>query len=188
MNAPNNTLHWLVLGLLMSMLAGCGFQLRGQADLPPEMAVTYINTGRSPTAPPSPLGFALRQALEANGIMVTTDPAQAQANLVVLREDVRRRTLAAGPRGETREYTLTYTVDYTVTLADGSSLLDRESVSLSRDLLYAESDVLGREAGEDIILNDLRADIACSICCACRSPPVHEAARLSNWPPIWLNR
>ncbi|NJN45258.1 MAG: hypothetical protein HC808_00740 [Candidatus Competibacteraceae bacterium] len=153
----------LLLTLALLMLVGCGFQLRGQAQLPPEMAVTYINTGRSPSEPPSALGLALRLALETNGVVVTSDPAEAQANLVILREAVRRRTLAAGTRGEVREYTLTYTVDYMVTLADGSPLLAQETVALSRDLLYAEADVLGREAGEEIILNDLRTDIARSV-------------------------
>jgi LPS-assembly lipoprotein len=155
--------YGLVLALLLATLSGCGFRLRGQAHLPPEMAVTYIQTGGSPTDPPSELKLALQCALEANGVVVTPDPQQAQARLIILNEQSRRRTLAAGPRGEAREYTLTYTVDYTATKADGTPLIPQETATLSRDLLYSEADVLGRDAGEAIILRDLRADITRSI-------------------------
>jgi LPS-assembly lipoprotein len=153
----------LVLVLALMMLVSCGFKLRGQVELPPDMAVVYINVGGSPTTPPSALGVTLRRVLEANGVVVTTDPAQAKANLVILRDVVRRRLMAASAGGVDREYTLIYTVDYTVTRADGSPLLAQESVSLSRDLLYPDAAVLGREEGEEIMLNALRDDIARSV-------------------------
>jgi len=141
----------LLLVLSLTLLVSCGFKLRGQVELPPDMAVTYINVGGSPTTPPSELGFALRRVLETNGAVVTTDPAEATANLVVLRDDVRRRLVAASPGGVEREYTLTYTVDYRVTRADGSPLAEG-NVSLSRDLLYPDAAVLGREEGEDQVV------------------------------------
>jgi LPS-assembly lipoprotein len=152
----------LLLILSLTLLVSCGFKLRGQVELPPDMAVTYINVGGSPTTPPSPLGFALRRVLETNGAVVTTDPAEATANLVVLRDAVRRRLVAASRGGVDREYTLTYTVDYKVTRADGSPLVE-DSVSLSRDLLYPDAAVLGREEGEAIILKAMRDDIAYSM-------------------------
>ncbi|MCP5420085.1 MAG: hypothetical protein H6970_02845 [Gammaproteobacteria bacterium] len=152
-----------LVAFVMPILGGCGFHLRGQAQLPPEMAVTYIQTEGSPSEPPSALKLTLQRALEANGVTVTQDPGQAQARLIILHEKSRRRTLAAGAGGDSREYTFTYTVDYTATKADGTPLIPKETIVRARDLLYSESDVLGRDAGEEIVLRDLRSDIARSI-------------------------
>ncbi len=53
--------------LLTLLLTGCGFQLRGQASLPPEMRVTYVQTPSSLT-PPGSVSRQLPQALARNGV------------------------------------------------------------------------------------------------------------------------
>jgi len=157
--------HAVVLALLTAALNGCGFQLRGQFDLPPVLSTVYVDSNRPATAPPSQMARVLRQALEENGLQVTDDPEQATAILELLSEDIRRRTLAAGSSfiGQPREYTLTYDVAYMVIRPDGEELAPPQSISTSRNLLYGESEVFGRTEGEEIMLRDMRSDLAYTI-------------------------
>lgn len=152
-----------VVLVLCSLLAACGFHLRGQAELPAALDVTYITGTTNPTAPPSPLARALRTVLEANSRTVTTDPEAASATIAILGESLNRRVLATGPEGEMREYTFTYTVDYAVTATSGTQIIPQDTLVISRDVLYDEADVLGRTAGEDIALREMVADAAYAI-------------------------
>jgi LPS-assembly lipoprotein len=153
---------WVLL-LLLGMLAGCGFALRGQAQLPPAMAKTYIRDVRPVGAPPSALTGTLRQLLEASGVEVTHDPQAATAILEIFNEGTRRRTLAAGPEGNFREYTFTYSVNYRATTAAKKTVLSDGNITTFRDVIYAESDVLGRQEGEQIALREMQTDAAQAI-------------------------
>jgi LPS-assembly lipoprotein len=149
---------FLLVAILMN---SCGFQLRGQVNLPPALAVTYIKTN-GPIAT-SEVGQALQQALEANKARITADPAAATGTITLLSEEVLRRTTATNPTGDVREYQLTYRVVYTVTKADGTDLIANESLSVSQNLLYPQAQILGQAAGEDIMLRSMASDISWSI-------------------------
>jgi len=155
--------HFAVLGLLLLVVSSCGFQLRGQAQLPAALQVVYIEDNTPPTAPPSPLAGALKDALEAQEVTVTSDPQEATATLVILHEEILRRTLATGPEGEVREYTLRYDISFAVNRAEGTVLIPKEDLNFSRDLLYSETQVLGRAAGEELVIRDMVADAAWTI-------------------------
>ncbi len=149
----------LPVALMLALVAsGCGFQLRGQVRLPESMSVTYIQP--STLAGSTPVSRALARRLRAAGVRVATDPAEATVSVHLLREDLRRRTLATGANGEIREYQLRLLVDYRAVRADGSTLLARDSVEVSRDLLYEETRVLGRADGEELALDDMAGDVA----------------------------
>jgi len=152
-----------LLLLVLLVLGGCGFQLRGQAELPPELSRIFIQTSNPTRVTISPLGRALGSSLAANGVSVVDSPEQADAVLRILDENLNRRTLATGPDGSTREYALNYSVAYSLVGADDQVLLEPNRLTLTRDVLYDEADVLGRSEGEDIVLNDMISDAAYSI-------------------------
>ena len=62
------------LGLWMLLLGGCGFQLRGQAQLPPELSVVYLQSQTAIGTPPGALSRKLRLLLANNGWMVESGP------------------------------------------------------------------------------------------------------------------
>ena len=83
-------------GILLTLfLAGCGFQLRGQADLPPELAVVYIQSIQGTGLPPGVLSRRLQTVLVGSGVRVVRDPAQATATITILNEGSGRRAVAA---------------------------------------------------------------------------------------------
>ena len=148
--------------LLTLLLTGCGFQLRGQASLPPEMRVTYVQTPSGLT-PPGSISRQLPLALAGNGVTITRDPTQATATITILRETSGRRTVAADRLDIRRQYFLAYDVAYRVTLANGQTLIPDESMNASRTLLFDENRVLGFESAQESLIESMAEDLAWQI-------------------------
>ncbi len=70
---------WLVIPLL---LQGCGFQLRGAFDVPPEMDPTYIQAAHG-----DPLARHVREALRTADVQIAESPGQANAVLRLLKQE-----------------------------------------------------------------------------------------------------
>ena len=151
-------MRWIVrcgVGLtLMLLLAGCGFQLRGQAQLPPELRVTYVQSQQAIGMPPGILNRKLRSTLASNGV------TQATAIITILSEGSGRRTVAADRFDIKREYGLDYTAIYEVKLADGKVLIPAESIGANRALLFDENRVLGFEAAQESLVESMAEDLA----------------------------
>lgn len=151
------------LGLVMLFLAGCGFQLRGQAQLPPELRVTYVRSQRPVGVPPGVLNRKLQSLLASNGVTITRDPSQATAIITILNEASGRRTMAADRLDVKREYFLVYSATYEVKLANGKVLVSPEGVSANRALLFDENRVLGFESAQDSMVDSMADDLAWQI-------------------------
>lgn len=156
-----HSISWPVI-LLTLLLTGCGFQLRGQAPLPPEMRVTYVQTPSGLT-PPGSVSRRLPLVLANNGVTVTRDPAQATATITILHETNGRRTVAADRFDIKRQYFLAYDVAYQVTLANGQTLISEEGLNASRTLLFDENRVLGFESAQESLIDSMAEDLAWQI-------------------------
>lgn len=153
----------LLLLITSVLLPGCGFQLRGQANLPPELSRIFIESSQAGRGPGSPLVRRLSSSLVANGVTLVDNSTAADAVLRILDEGINRRTLGAGSTGDSREYSLDYSVRYTLVDSANNTLVEADTLRYTRDVLYSEADVLGRSEGEDIVLEDMINDAAYSI-------------------------
>lgn len=159
-------MRWMVLGgtgLAWLLLAGCGFQLRGQAQLPPELAVVYVQSQQPVGVPPGALSRKLALLLASNGVTVTRDPAQATATITILNEGGGRRAVAADRFDIKRKYWVGYSAAYQVTLANGKTLIPAEGLSANRALLFDENRVLGFEAAQESLVDSMADDLAWQI-------------------------
>ena len=158
-------MRWMTgsgVGLILLALAGCGFQLRGQAQLPPEMRVTYVQS-TSGLSPPGSVSRKLPLLLANNGVTITRDPAQATATLTILREGSGRRVVAADRFGIERQYVIAYDVTYQVTLANGQTLIPAEAFNANRTVLFDENRVLGFEAAQESLVDSMAEDLSWQI-------------------------
>jgi len=163
MRAVRRGVGWSGMGLLAVLLTGCGFQLRGQAQLPPELRVTYVQSQQGVGMPPGVLSRRLQSLLARNGVTVTRDPAQATATITILNEGSGRRTVAADRFDIKRAYFLVYYAAYRVTLANGKTLITDEGLSANRSLLFDENRVLGFEAAQESLVDSMADDLAWQI-------------------------
>ena len=139
-----------ILAATALLLASCGFHLRGQASLPFES----IYIVGSPTFT-TPLARAVRAG---SGTRISTNPKEADVTLQILGEARERSILSLSGAGRVQELQLRYRVNFRLTNKDGRELIAADEILLKRDLLYSDSDVLGKEQEEALLYRDMQTD------------------------------
>jgi LPS-assembly lipoprotein len=138
---------------LAAVLAGCGFRLRGERELP----FDTIFLGFPPN---SPLGAELARSIRAGSrTQVVEDRAKAQAILEVLGEAREREVLAVNAQGRTREYQLRLRFAFRVHDGKGGEYVPPNTVAIQRDIAFNESQVLAREAEEAVMFREMGYDL-----------------------------
>ncbi len=143
-------------GLLAVLLlvAGCGFQFRGPAGIPPDMGVIHIQTGDRY----SPFYRELVTALRRSKVQLSDDPARAQTIIRVLVDDTGRRLLSVTARNVPAEYEIYYRLRFAVD-RDGGEVVPVEQLSLARTLAFDETEVLGKAGEEESIRQAIARDM-----------------------------
>ncbi len=140
-----------LLWLLPALLTACGFQLRSEASLPPEMAVTRI-------AMADRSGVFYRQlerALSRSGIQLTADPAKATAVLDIPTNQVRRDILSIGDNARVREFRVRHLLHFQLLDAAGRSLAPMQRLEQYRDISFDETEILAISREEEFVRQEL---------------------------------
>ena len=143
----------VALALLFALvLAGCGFQLRGTAALPFDTLYMPGATGG--------IALDLKRNIQAGTrTTVVDDPKKAEAVLDFLQETREKVILSLAATGRVREYKLRYTVAFRVHDGKGGEFLPVNTVQLSRDITFNDSDVLAKETEEGLLYRDMQFDM-----------------------------
>jgi LPS-assembly lipoprotein len=143
-------LKFLLAVALTGNLAGCGFQLRGQAALP--FSAAFV------AAPASNVGNGLRRALSSQQkLAATVDAAPVRISLErgSLQQDhsgaVRRRQGARIPAGIPG-------MAERVANAAGKTVVEPTEIHLSNDFSYSDAQVLAKEAEEASLNRTMEQD------------------------------
>lgn len=143
----------LVLPLaLLSALAGCGFHLRGNYDVPAFLEAVSLKT--APGA--SDLGTELRLALERKHIATTGGDVQ----LEVVSEKLTRQTSSVDSSARAAEYVLIYHVGFRVNSGDNRVIGPLQTLILRRSYQYSPSSVVGKSTEEATLVSELYTDAA----------------------------
>lgn len=130
-----------LLGLaLAASVSGCGFQLRGQAQLP--FAAAHVEAREG-----SPLGDALRQNLSYQHKLAAKQD-EAPVRIVLTEETRTKDILSLSGGGKVKEYRLGYRVVVSVLDGAGRPLAAPSEILLTRDFTYSDAEVLAKEAEE----------------------------------------
>jgi len=143
----------LLLGALL--LGGCGFQLRGQANLPPEMDRTQLIINDEY----STLARRVRIMLERNGVQFV-GANEATAILEIPQNQVVTEVLTIADNARAREYRVTYTVQFRLTDADGRELIGWQTLRQSREISFDEQQILGSSREQEYLRDELAETMA----------------------------
>jgi LPS-assembly lipoprotein len=133
-------------------LAACGFQLRGSATVP-------FNTLYIPNAKTG-IALDLKRNIEAGTqAKVVDDPKAADAILELFGENREKIILSLTGTGRVREFRLRYTLDYRVHDGKGGEYVPKTSVQLTRDVTYSDTEILAKEAEEQLLFRDMQSDV-----------------------------
>jgi len=142
----------LALAAALSLLAACGFQLRGAADMPFDTLYLPGATG----------GIALelkRNIQSGSATRVVDDPKAAEAQLLFSEETRIKEILALSTAGRVREYRLIYRVGFRVGDGKGGDFVPPSTVTLTRDVTYDDAVALAKETEEQQLYRDMQADM-----------------------------
>ncbi len=132
-------------------LAGCGFQLRGQAPLP--FQTLYVPGN-------SPLAVELkRNVASASKARLVTDPKEAEAILGFTAETRDKVILSYNIDGRVSEYQLRYRVGFRVTDPKGQVYVPTSVILLTRDISFNDAQVLSKESEEGLLYRDMQTDM-----------------------------
>jgi LPS-assembly lipoprotein len=142
----------LTAALTAALLGGCGFQLRGQAQLPFE--TLHIPGG-------TPLVVELRRNLAAaSTTRLVNSPTEAQAVLGFTQEMRDKLILSFNSAGRVQEYQLRYRVGFRVTdPKSGKVFVASNEILLTRDVTYNDAQVLAKETEEALLYRDMQNDM-----------------------------
>jgi LPS-assembly lipoprotein len=136
----------------LAFLAGCGFQLRGTAQLPFE---TLYIPGENP------LAVELRRNVRAaSKTRLAQSPGSAQAVLTFTQEAREKIILSFTSAGKINEYRLRYRVGFRVTDPNGTQVfLPQSEILLTRDMTYSDAQVIAKENEEGLLYRDMQTDM-----------------------------
>jgi LPS-assembly lipoprotein len=139
----------MILGL--ALLAGCGFELRGQAALPFNKA--YVDAAQS-----SILGGMLKKQLEQHSKLVTV---RSQADIVIkLADESREKSiLTLSSAGKVQEYRLVHKIAVSVTDPKDKEILPPVTLQQTRDFSYNSQQALATDAFEASLHHDMDEQI-----------------------------
>jgi LPS-assembly lipoprotein len=143
----------LIAALLIVVLTGCGFHLRGAQPLPFESL--YVGAPAS-----SQLGAALRRSIRAgSGTRIVDVPQDAQAVLAVVGENREKVILSLDTAGRVREFQLRYRFVFRVHDQKGRDLVPQTEILLTRDFTFNDSVLLAKEQEEALLYADMQNDL-----------------------------
>jgi len=134
------------------LLSGCGFHLRGTADLPFE--TIYVPNATSGVA------LDLKRNLQVGTrARVVDDPRRAQAILQFTDETREKEILSLTGGGRVREFQLRYRVGFRVHDGKGGEFVPQSTILLTRDVTFSDTAVLAKEAEEQLLYRDMQSDM-----------------------------
>ena len=141
----------MVLGAL---LAGCGFEPRGQASLGDSTGSLYLEA-------PAELQIEIGSALAASAMQLGASRETADVVLVVASERFEKRALSVDPYdGSEREAEIAYTIEFRIGRGGEGAAMEEQRIELLRDFLSTPEEVVAKEHEEDRIRVELRREAA----------------------------
>lgn len=149
---PRRAARLAVVALLATLLAACGFQLRGNYHVPAFLTAVDLKL----PAGSQPLATELRLALERKHIAASGGDLE----LEVVSDELNRQAASVDSRARAAEYILVYTVGFRFNSSDGRRTGPLETLILRRSYQYSDVNVVGKNTEEETLLRELRADAA----------------------------
>ncbi len=106
------------------------------------------------------IALDLKRNIEAGTqAKVVDDPKVAEALLELSGENREKIIISLTGTGRVREFRMRYTVTYRVHDGKGGDYVPRTTVQLTRDVTYSDTEILAKEAEEQLLFRDMQSDL-----------------------------
>jgi LPS-assembly lipoprotein len=135
---------------LALLCTGCGFQLRDDVELPPQMAKTQMVIDDEY----STLARRVRVMLEQSGVRFV-NAEEASAVLEIPVNTVVTDVLTIGDNARVREYRISHTVRFRLLDAEGEVLLSWQNLRQAREISFDEQRILAGSREQEYLKKEL---------------------------------
>lgn len=163
------TTYSLAVAFLVTLQAGCGFQLRGAPPVSDALQPLSLDCA---SQVPDTLCQAVRDQLKLGGVRLG-DAHTANYSLKLSGFEQDRRASAISSQAAAAEYTLRQSVDLEIISADNIPVVGKTRLSTSESYRYDEANVLAKQREEDTLRQQLGDRLAQQI--IFRLAPLSEA-------------
>lgn len=145
---------WLCFIFTFALIQGCGFQLRGDYLLSPQLQNLHVSS----VDKHSELTRLVKQHLLFNKINITPKLTQQTPELRLLKDTLNRRTLSVFPNGQVAEYELIYLAKYQLIFENED--IREFTVELNRDYIDDPNLALAKSRELTLMLSEMRQKAA----------------------------
>ena len=145
--------------IVLSLLTGCGFHLRGAFSIPQSLQTLQI----LPDQPYDAFQRALKQFLKSNHITLveqTTENKKPVTTLTIVSQAFSERAIAYGSNGLPNRAVLELNISYQLSNPQGKLLRDNALVTVERELMLNPNAVLGTDNERSHLQVELYRDAA----------------------------
>jgi LPS-assembly lipoprotein len=137
--------------LLLMLLSGCGFQLRGISSFPFDTLHIVAN---------SPVAIELKRNLRAASTTRLVEERKEAAAVLEFNERRDKTVLSIGNTGRAREFRLNYVLTYRVVDQRGREMVPLNSnITIFRDISFNDTQVLSKESEEALLWREMQSDM-----------------------------
>lgn len=154
---------------LIINLSSCGFHLRNQLPVPPELTTIALISSN----PNGQLTQQLWQIFKSTNVHVVTDPDQAPISLYLFNENTTTSLLSESASSATRQYTLTYSISYELQ-TQHNVVYGPKTLLAFRNYMVNERQVLSTSTEQQLLSTNLQRDIVYQIISQLGSPEVRQ--------------
>ena len=145
----------ILLATMITLLCGCGWQLRDAQVVPQSIGSLHIATQLADRDFVS----ELTRALDVYGVEVVSSAAAADYSVVIVDFRQNRFVGTLNASGRVTEYQLNEDVDFLIANATGTPLTNLFTASVERNYEIEERDLLSSENEERLIKQEMRREI-----------------------------
>ena len=144
----------LTLLTAAAAVTGCGFQLRGSAQLP-------FDTLQAGFAPNSAIGADFRRLVRVQGDTRLVDRIEeAQVRLEILQEVREKEIVGFSSTGRPREYQLRLRLRFRLTeVANGAEQIAPTELLLRREITTTDTQLVAKEQEEALLYREMQTDM-----------------------------
>ena len=135
----------------ISILASCGFHLRGTSDIAFSSIFIQGNT--------LIISKNLKKSLTTNGVKVLDSAEGAELLLETVGEENEKRILSLAGGGTVNEFELYYRVHYRTKQANAELWSPVQTVEARRDYTYSDANLLAKQGEEKRLNENMQADV-----------------------------
>lgn len=140
----------LCLVMTLSLLGGCGYELRGTADL--AFHNLFIQ------GPNLTISKELKKLLKVNGVNIVNSANKAELILNLISEGTEEKILSLSGNGVVREYELFYRVHFRLRDPASETWGPVQVIENHRDFTYDDTQLLAKQYEQQQLYADMRAD------------------------------